>query len=140
MATQTVVLTDEEVAILNTAKKQAATSMAVAATKKASKASAKALGNPATDPAAFTIAAIKALRQLPENKGSKGIHCRFSGHNDMLRSQFPGIDAVAHTQALAAKGLIEIVPCKGGVRLYLPGEVPARAPRDLSASLALVLG
>jgi len=34
-------------------------------------------------------------------------------------------DAIALTQKMAEKGLIEIRPSRGGVLLYLPGEAPA---------------
>jgi len=66
----------------------------------------------------FIVRAIKKLRGK-----YRGIHTVFSGFNDAFRQYF-GEDPRPATQELAAKGVIEIRPVKGGVMLYLKGESP----------------
>jgi hypothetical protein len=72
----------------------------------------------------FIVRAIKKLRGK-----YRGIHTVFSGFNDAFRQYF-GEDPRPATQELAAKGVIEIRPVKGGVMLYLKGEGP-RAGSDV---------
>lgn len=76
-------------------------------------------------PEEFVIHAIRTLRVPP----FRGIHARLSGFTATFRRRFPGLDPVAVTQQLAARGTIEIRPVKGGVMLYLSGEAPKRGPR-----------
>ena len=76
-------------------------------------------------PEEFVIHAIQTLRVPP----FKGIHARLSGFTAAFRRRFPGLDPIAVTQRLAACGIIEIRPVKGGVMLYLAGEAPTRSPR-----------
>ncbi|MFQ5847905.1 MAG: hypothetical protein ACE5IQ_09605 [Candidatus Methylomirabilales bacterium] len=66
----------------------------------------------------FVVRAIKKLRGK-----YRGIHTVFSGFNEAFRQYF-GEDPRPATQDLAAKGIIEIRPVKGGVMLYLKGEAP----------------
>ncbi len=66
----------------------------------------------------FVVRAIKNLRGK-----YRGIHSVFSGFNEAFRQYFGG-DPRPVTQELAAKGIIEIRPVKGGVMLYLKGEAP----------------
>ena len=79
-------------------------------------------GNGHLSEEAFTIRGIETLR-----KGSyRGIHCRFSGFNEAFRRYFgEGADPVGSTNRLAKAGKIAIRPCRGGVMLYKPDEVPA---------------
>ncbi len=72
----------------------------------------------------FVVRAIKKLRGK-----YRGIHSVFSGFNEAFRQYF-GEDPRPVTQDLAAKGVIEIRPVKGGVMLYLKGEAP-RAGSDV---------
>ncbi len=71
-------------------------------------------------PEEFVIHAIQTLRVPP----FKGIHARLSGFTAAFRRRFPGLDPIAVTQRLAACGIIEIRPVKGGVMLYLADEAP----------------
>lgn len=72
----------------------------------------------------FIVRAIKKLRGK-----YRGIHTVFSGFNEAFRQYF-GEDPRPVTQEMAAKGIIEIRPVKGGVMLYLKGEAP-RAGADV---------
>lgn len=69
----------------------------------------------------FVVQAIKKLRDLSK---SKGLHTRFSGFNEAFKLQF-GEESRATTEKMATEGTVVIVPAKGGVRLYLPGDAPA---------------
>jgi hypothetical protein len=88
------------------------------------------------DQAAFVVAAIPKLR----NDGYKGIHSVFSGFNDAFRLYFAGHpkgnDPITWTNHLNTKGVIGLIPSRGGVMLYLPTETPGKAKRDSSAVLA----
>lgn len=66
----------------------------------------------------FVMRAIKNLRGK-----YRGIHTVFSGFNEAFRKYFAE-DPRPVTQELAAKGIIEIRPVKGGVMLYLKGDAP----------------
>ena len=72
----------------------------------------------------FVVKAIKRLRGK-----YRGIHTVFSGFNEAFRQYF-GEDPRPVTQEMAAKGIVEIRPVKGGVMLYLKGEAP-RAGDDV---------
>ncbi len=72
----------------------------------------------------FVVRAIKKLRGK-----YRGIHTVFSGFNEAFRQYF-GEDPRPVTQEMAAKGILEIRPVKGGVMLYLKGESP-RAGDDV---------
>jgi len=72
-------------------------------------------------PVEFVKKAIVTLRKPPY----KGIHSVYSGFNQAFRAYF-NEDPVEWTNKLAAEGMIEIRPAKGGVMLYLPGEAPQR--------------
>ena len=69
---------------------------------------------------AFVLASIKELSTPPK---WLGIHVRYSGFNDMFREHF-GTDPQEATKALEKAGKIVICPCKGGVMLYRPEDVP----------------
>lgn len=66
----------------------------------------------------FVVRGIKNLRGK-----YRGIHTVFSGFNEAFRQYF-GEDPRPVTQDLAAKGIIEMRPVKGGMMLYLKGEAP----------------
>lgn len=70
----------------------------------------------------FVKKAIVSLRRNPY----KGIHSVYSGFNEAFRAYF-GDDPVKCTNQLAAEGVIETRPARGGIMLYLPGEAPARS-------------
>lgn len=72
-------------------------------------------------PAEFVKKAIVSLRKTPY----KGIHSVYSGFNEAFRSYF-NEEPIKWTNQLAAEGVIEIRPARGGVMLYLPGEAPVR--------------
>jgi len=69
----------------------------------------------------FVRRAVNTLRKPP----FKGIHSVYSGFNEAFRAYFND-DPVKWTTQLAAEGVIEIRPARGGVMIYLPGEAPAR--------------
>lgn len=71
--------------------------------------------------AEFVKKAIVSLRKTPY----KGIHSVYSGFNEAFRSYF-NEEPIKWTNQLAAEGVIEIRPARGGVMLYLPGEAPVR--------------
>ncbi len=73
-------------------------------------------------PAEFVKKAIVTLRKEPY----KGIHSVYSGFNDAFRDYF-NEDPIKWTTQLAAEGVIETRPARGGVMLYVPGEAPARS-------------
>ncbi len=54
----------------------------------------------------------------------RGIHSVYSGFNDAFKAYFEGANPVETTGRLADEGKIFIRPVKGGVMLYLPGELP----------------
>ena len=54
----------------------------------------------------------------------KGIHSVYSGFNEAFRKYYPSVDPVEITNQLAKENKITVIPRKGGVMLYLPGEVP----------------
>lgn len=70
----------------------------------------------------FVKKAIVTLRKPPY----KGIHSVYSGFNEAFRAYF-NEDPVKCTNGLAAEGVVEIRPARGGIMLYLPGEAPARS-------------
>lgn len=67
----------------------------------------------------FTLRAIKALR----TDKSKGIHTVYSGFNSAFTEYF-GTSPVEATKALQESGKLDLIPRKGGVMIYLPGEAP----------------
>jgi hypothetical protein len=69
----------------------------------------------------FVTRAVTTLRKPP----FKGIHSVYSGFNEAFRAYFED-DPVKWTNQLAAEGVIEIRPARGGVMIYLSGEAPAR--------------
>jgi len=68
----------------------------------------------------FVRRAILRLRDLSK---SRGIHAVYSGFNSAFREYF-GQDPIELVKDLARQGKVEIVPRKGGVMIYLPGEAP----------------
>jgi hypothetical protein len=70
--------------------------------------------------AEFVKKAIVSLRKEP----FKGIHSVYSGFNEAFRTYFND-DPIKSTTQLAAEGVIETRPARGGVMLYLAGEAPA---------------
>jgi len=78
----------------------------------------------------FVYKAIEALR----TGKYKGIHATYSGFNSGFKEYF-GTDPVAITTAMQKRGELVIVPCRGGVMLYLPQDAPE--PRDYAGKAAL---
>ena len=70
-------------------------------------------------PEEFVRLAIERLRL----ENYKGIHTVYSGFNDAFKSYFDGANPIEATGELARSGKIVLRPVKGGVMLYLPGEV-----------------
>ncbi len=68
----------------------------------------------------FVKKAIVSLRK----EGFKGIHTVFSGFNDAFKKYYAGENPIEATNRLAKDGKIVLRPVKGGVMLYLPGNVP----------------
>lgn len=83
----------------------------------------------------FTRRAILRLRNLAR---SRGIHAVYSGFNNAFRKYFND-DPVEFLQGLAKQGKVEIVPRRGGVMVYLPGEAPKSAPRLGEEALSMIL-
>lgn len=86
---------------------------------------------------AFTLAAIAALKNGEDKDGVpyKGIHAKYSGFNSAFKDYF-GKDPIQATTAMHKNGDIVVVPCRGGVTLYKPGDVPARTDNSGKAALA----
>jgi hypothetical protein len=83
--------------------------------------------------AEFVKKAIVSLRKEPY----KGIHSVYSGFNQAFRTYF-NEDPVKWTTQLAAEGIIETRPARGGVMLYLPGEAPIlRSGKDVLKKMGL---
>jgi len=78
----------------------------------------------------FVLRAIKALRKPPY----KGIHTVYSGFNNAFKEYF-GEEAREAVDALVKGGKIQTRFVRGGVMLYLPGEIPPRVD-----SLKQILG
>jgi hypothetical protein len=80
---------------------------------------------------------------------SKGIHSTFPlpcgvSFNQLFKAYYGGADPVLATKALAEAKKIEVVPAKGGVRLYLKGEIPKSQPKPvdperIKAALAAIM-
>jgi hypothetical protein len=77
----------------------------------------------------FIRRAIETLR----SQNYRGIHSVYSGFNEAFKQYFPGEDPVQATTALAAIGKIQLMPVKGGVMIYLPGDAPAKLNRGEEA-------
>ena len=73
----------------------------------------------------FVRLAVEKLR----TGNYKGIHTVYSGFNEAFKAYFVGEDPVAATTGLQKEGKISILPVKGGVMIYLPGDAPAKASR-----------
>jgi len=67
----------------------------------------------------FVLQAIKKLR----SDKSKGIHVKFSGFNSAFKEYF-GEEARATVDKMVAEGKLQSRFVKGGVMIYLPGEMP----------------
>jgi hypothetical protein len=83
----------------------------------------------------FVRIAILRLRDLSK---SRGIHAVYSGFNNAFREYF-GQDPVELVRDLARQGKVEIVPRKGGVMIYLPGEAPKSASTLGKEALSKIL-
>jgi len=68
----------------------------------------------------FVKVAILRLRTTK----SKGVHTVFSGLNSAYRVYFEGADPVKDINAMVKTGKFEMHPTKGGVMLYVKGEMP----------------
>ena len=79
----------------------------------------------------FTYLAIDTFR----TGDYKGIHARISGFNAAFRDYFNGQDPVESTGKMATNGDLVVIPCKGGVMLYKPGEQPTREAAGGKAAL-----
>ncbi len=81
----------------------------------------------------FVKKAIVSLRKDP----FKGIHSVYSGFNEAFRTYFTE-DPIKWTTQLAAEGIIQTRPVRGGVMLYLPGEAPAlRSGKEVLKKMGL---
>lgn len=81
----------------------------------------------------FVIRAIKKLRGK-----YKSIHATYSGLNAALRQYFDR-DPVEILNELADAGKVDMHPTKGGVRLYLPGEM-AKTRKDPDSIIQAIIG
>lgn len=68
----------------------------------------------------FVEYAIPLLR----NEGYKGCHSLYSGFNAAFNAVFPNKQVIEETRKLQEQGVIKIIPCKGGVTLYLAKDAP----------------
>jgi nitrogenase molybdenum-iron protein alpha/beta subunit len=76
----------------------------------------------------FIQTAIVKLR----TEGYKGIHSVYSGFNEAFKAYFSE-DPVAATTKMSKEGKIQLMPVKGGVMIYLPGEAPVKLNRGEEA-------
>ncbi len=79
----------------------------------------------------FVLRAIMRLRKPPY----RGIHSVYSGFNQAFKEHY-GKSSVELTQKMANEGKIAILPVRGGVMLYLPGEAPQPQKSVLKKILA----
>ena len=98
-----------------------------------------------TPEAAFTLAAINAVRAFNVEKGvtnkagkpvGPGMHVRNSGYNAEFRKRF-GKESRGTTDAMETAGLIAIRPATGGVVLYLPEDATPEKPNPKAALAAI---
>ena len=82
-------------------------------------------------PQEFVLLAIRRLHEavwtdkdgVEHKTEGKGIHTVYSKFNALFRAEFPTLDPVKTVDALVEKGVIEKKPVKGGVRIYVKGEM-----------------
>jgi len=77
----------------------------------------------------FIKTAIERLR----SPNYRGIHSVYSGFNEAFKQYYPGEDPVNATTGLAKEGKIQLMPVRGGVMIYLPGDAPAKLNRGEEA-------
>jgi hypothetical protein len=77
----------------------------------------------------FIKTAVVKLR----SENYRGIHSVYSGFNEAFKQYFAGEDPVAVTTKLAAEGKIQLMPVRGGVMIYLPGDAPVKLNRGEEA-------
>jgi len=82
----------------------------------------------------FVIRAIKKLR----GKNYKSIHATYSGLNKAIEQYF-NRNAVEVINELVEAGKVDMHPTKGGVRLYLPGEM-AKTRKDPDSIIQAIIG
>ena len=89
---------------------------------------------------AFTHKAIAVLSKADGNK-SKGIHSVYSGFNAAFGKHFTLAkeQVFACVDAMAERGHIAKRFAKGGVMIYMPGDMPEQKRADADATLALIL-
>jgi hypothetical protein len=68
----------------------------------------------------FVLAAIPVFA---DPKYGEGCHVVYSGFNEALRLQYPGVDPRTVTEAMAAEGKIKMRGARGGASIYLPNAV-----------------
>lgn len=81
----------------------------------------------------FVIRAIKKLRGK-----YKSIHSSYSGLNKAIEQYF-NRNAVEVINELVDAGKVDMHPTKGGVRLYLPGEMTTTR-KDPDSIIAAIIG
>ena len=93
---------------------------------------------------------VKRVIVTYRTEKSKGIHTVFPlscgvSFNQLFKEYYgKGADPVATTRTLAEAKKIDLVPAKGGVRLYLHGEIPKSTPKPVDpetvkAALAAIM-
>lgn len=84
-----------------------------------------------------------AILRLRTSK-SKGVHTVFSGLNGAYRVYFEGDDPVKDIKHMVSQGKFEMHPTKGGVMLYVKGEMPkaisSANPDKVLGTLNAILG
>lgn len=83
----------------------------------------------------FIKTAIVKLR----SENYRGIHSVYSGFNEAFKQYF-GEDPVAVTTRLAGEGKIQLMPVRGGVMIYLPGDAPVKLNRGEEALRKMGIG
>jgi hypothetical protein len=81
---------------------------------------------------AYEVFVKTAVEKLRTGK-YLGIHSVYSGFNEAFKEYYPGEDPVQCTTKLAKEGKISLLPVKGGVMIYLPGDAPGRVSRGEEA-------
>ena len=81
----------------------------------------------------FVIRAIRKLRGK-----YKSIHSSYSGLNAAIEQYF-NRNAVEVINELVEAGKVDMHPTRGGVRLYLPGEM-AKTRKDPDSIIAAIIG
>lgn len=68
---------------------------------------------------------VRAIKIITAQKGRPGVHAVWDGLNELLREYYgKDIDVKTIFADLKTRGVIEVIPFRGGPRVYLPKTIP----------------